>query len=96
MADIENFPIFGHELKDAFKSVNSWVANGINWLDEVQQFYRDRSAIEKEYSAKLSALAKRYHEKKAKKSSALSVGDTPSMTPGSLERSASEGNVHTR
>ncbi|RKF81081.1 Protein BZZ1 [Golovinomyces cichoracearum] len=95
MADIENFPIFGHELKDAFKSVNSWVANGINWLDEVQQFYRDRSAIEKEYSTKLSALAKRYHEKKAKKSSALSVGDTPSMTPGSLERSASEGNLLT-
>ncbi|TQS38720.1 hypothetical protein Golomagni_00769 [Golovinomyces magnicellulatus] len=85
MAEIENCPSFGHELKDAFKSVNSWVANGINWLDDVQQFYRDRSAIEKEYSAKLSALAKRYHEKKSKKSSTLSVGDTPSMTPGSLE-----------
>jgi len=42
--------------------------------------------IEKEYAAKLNALAKRYFEKKAKKSSGLSVGETPSMTPGSLER----------
>ena len=61
------------------------VSNGINWLDDIQQFYRERSAIEKEYSAKLSALAKRYHEKKAKKIGPLSVGDTPSLTPGSLE-----------
>ena len=42
--------------------------------------------IEKEYSAKLNALAKKYYEKKSKKSSSLSVGDTPVMTPGSLER----------
>lgn len=42
--------------------------------------------IEKEYSAKLSVLAKKYHEKKAKRSTSLSVGDTPTMTPGSLER----------
>lgn len=63
-----------------------WVANGVVWLDEIQQFYRERSAIEKEYSAKLNALAKRYFEKKVKRSASLSVGDTPSMTPGSLER----------
>lgn len=31
-------------------------------------------------------LAKKYFEKKNKKSSQLSVGDTPAMTPGSLER----------
>jgi hypothetical protein len=72
--------------QDGFKPVNAWVANGINWLDDIQQFYRERSVIEKEYSAKLNALAKKYYEKKAKKSSNLSVGDTPSMTPGSLER----------
>jgi hypothetical protein len=76
---------FGAELKDGYKPVDSWVANGIAWLEEIQQFYQERAAIEKEYSAKLSALAKKYHEKKAKKSSSLSVGDTPSLTPGSLE-----------
>lgn len=66
------------------------VSNGIVWLDEIQQFYRERSAIEKEYSAKLYALAKKYFDKKAKKSANLSVGDTPSLTPGSLERFSSE------
>ena len=45
--------------------------------------------IEKEYSQKLSALAKKYYEKKSRKSSSLSVGDTPTVTPGSLERCAS-------
>ena len=32
-----------------------------------------------------SVLSKRYLEKKAKKSASLSVGDTPVITPGSLE-----------
>ncbi|OJJ33729.1 hypothetical protein ASPWEDRAFT_41590 [Aspergillus wentii DTO 134E9] len=78
-------PHFGAELKDSFKPVNNWTTNGISWLEEIQQFYRERSAIEKEYSAKLSGLCKKYHERKAKKISSLSVGDTPTMTPGSLE-----------
>jgi hypothetical protein len=56
-------------------------------MDDIQSFYRERSAIEKDYSVRLTALAKKYYEKKAKKSASLSVGDTPSMTPGSLERS---------
>ena len=62
------------------------MAGGIAWLDDIQSFYRERSAIEKEYSAKLNALAKKYFEKKTRKSASLSVGDTPTMTPGSLER----------
>lgn len=76
---------FGAELKDGFKPVDTWVSNGITWLAEIEQFYRDRSTIEKEYSEKLTALAKRYYDKKAKRSSNLSVGDTPALTPGSLE-----------
>ncbi|KAF1951212.1 FCH-domain-containing protein [Byssothecium circinans] len=83
--EVDIAPQFGAELKDGFKNVNAWVSGGIAWLDDVQQFYRERSAIEKEYAAKLSALAKKYFEKKARKSSSLSVGDTPSVTPGSLE-----------
>lgn len=85
----EGAPRFGVELKDAFKPVNSWVSNGVAWLDDVQTFYRERAAIEKEYALKLSSLAKRFHEKKAKKASILSVGETPAITPGSLERSVS-------
>ena len=86
MTEIDIAPRFGAELKDGFKPVNAWVSNGIAWLEDQQQFYRERAAIEKEYSTKLSALAKRYYEKKAKRASGLSVGDTPSLTPGSLER----------
>ncbi|KAK5087030.1 Protein BZZ1 [Lithohypha guttulata] len=76
---------FGAELKDAYKPVDTWISNGITWLGEIEQFYRERSTIEKEYSDKLTALAKRYYDKKAKRSSNLSVGDTPALTPGSLE-----------
>ncbi|KAF2102647.1 FCH-domain-containing protein [Rhizodiscina lignyota] len=85
MAEVDTAPKFGATLKDGFKPVNAWVSNGINWLDDIQQFYRERSAIEREYASKLSALAKKYFERKAKKSSSLSVGDTPTVTPGSLE-----------
>ncbi|WEW57331.1 Protein BZZ1 [Emydomyces testavorans] len=85
MAQVEIDPHFGAELRDAFKPVNAWVSNGIGWLDEIQQFYRERSAIEKEYATKLTALCRKYHDRKSKKSSSLSVGDTPALTPGSLE-----------
>ncbi|KAJ5103947.1 hypothetical protein N7532_004476 [Penicillium argentinense] len=85
MAAADVAPQFGAELKDNFKPVNAWVSNGISWLDEIQQFYRERSAIEKEYSAKLTALCKKYYDRKSKKISPLSVGDTPTLTPGSLE-----------
>lgn len=85
MVDVEIAPSFGGELKDGFKTVNAWVGNGIAFLEDVQQFYRERSAIEKEYSQKLNALAKKYYEKKARKNLLLSVGETPTVTPGSLE-----------
>ncbi|KAF2269908.1 FCH-domain-containing protein [Lojkania enalia] len=83
--EVDIAPQFGAELKDGFKNVNAWVSGGIAWLDDIQQFYRERSAIEKDYASKLSALAKKYFEKKSRKSSSLSVGDTPTVTPGSLE-----------
>ncbi|KAJ5683480.1 hypothetical protein N7462_006645 [Penicillium macrosclerotiorum] len=85
MAAADVAPQFGAELKDNFKPVNTWVSNGIVWLDEIQQFYRERSVIEKEYASKLSALCKKYYDRKSKKISPLSVGDTPTLTPGSLE-----------
>ncbi|KAI0100127.1 hypothetical protein GGR51DRAFT_371877 [Nemania sp. FL0031] len=88
MAEVDVAPTFGAELKDGFKPANTWVANGIAWLDDIQNFYRERSALEKEHSARLNALAKKYFEKKTKKSTSLSVGDTPAMTPGSLENAS--------
>lgn len=62
------------------------MSNGIAWLGDIESFYRERSAIEKDYAKQLKALAGKYFDKKAKKSAGLSVGDTPTMTPGSLER----------
>ncbi|KAI1271695.1 hypothetical protein F5Y07DRAFT_382149 [Xylaria sp. FL0933] len=88
MAEVDVAPTLGAELKDGFKPANVWVANGIAWLDDIQNFYRERSALEKEHSARLNALAKKYFEKKTKKSTSLSVGDTPTMTPGSLENAS--------
>ncbi|KAI2639988.1 hypothetical protein GGS21DRAFT_390376 [Xylaria nigripes] len=88
MAEVDVAPTFGAELKDGFKPANTWVSNGIAWLDDIQSFYRERSALEKEHSAKLNALAKKYFEKKTKKSTSLSVGDTPVLTPGSLENAS--------
>ncbi|KAI2625118.1 FCH-domain-containing protein [Hypoxylon sp. NC1633] len=88
MAEVDVAPTFGAELKDGFKPANAWAANSIAWLDDIQNFYRERSAIEKEHSAKLNALAKKYFEKKTKKSASLSVGETPAMTPGSLENAS--------
>ncbi|RSL41901.1 hypothetical protein CEP54_015678 [Fusarium duplospermum] len=85
MAEVDEMPTFGAELKDGFKPANAWVGHGIAWLEDIQAFYRERAVIEKEYSAKLSALAKKYFEKKNKKTAQLSVGDSPAMTPGSLE-----------
>ncbi|KAG8677506.1 Protein BZZ1 [Fusarium poae] len=85
MAEVDVMPTFGSELKDGFKPANVWLGHGIAWLDEIQQFYRERAAIEKEYSAKLMALSKKYFDKKNKRTAQLSVGDTPAMTPGSLE-----------
>ncbi|KAK0387300.1 hypothetical protein NLU13_5613 [Sarocladium strictum] len=85
MAEVDVAPTFGAELKDGYRAASAWAGHGIAWLEDIQQYYRERAAIEKEYSAKLAALAKKYFEKKNRKTSLLSVGDTPTMTPGSLE-----------
>lgn len=75
----------GNDLKDSFKPTAKWINNGINWISDIDDFYRERAGIEKEYSARLQELCKKHFEKKAKVSAQLSVGDEPQITPGSLE-----------
>lgn len=75
----------GNELKDSFKIVDNWVSNGVEWLGDAEEFYRERAALEKEYLTKLRDLCKRHFDKKAKALAAVSVGDLPQITPGSLE-----------
>ncbi|SCU80395.1 LAMI_0B02168g1_1 [Lachancea mirantina] len=75
----------GNSIKDGYKETHKWVINNLKWLNELEAFYRDRAKLEKEYSDKLSNLTSEYFAKKSSGTVALSVGDTPSTTPGSLE-----------
>ncbi|KAM3162781.1 Protein BZZ1 [Lachancea thermotolerans] len=75
----------GNEIKDGHKETYKWVLNNIKWLSELEAFYRDRAKLEKEYSEKLTHLAKEYFGKKSASTVSLSVGDMPTTTPGSLE-----------
>ncbi|KAK6200432.1 uncharacterized protein RJT21DRAFT_44083 [Scheffersomyces amazonensis] len=75
----------GNELKDGFKPTSKWINNGINFLSDIEEFYRERGALEKEHAEKLKLLCKKYFDKKSKLSASLSVGDNPIITPGSLE-----------
>lgn len=84
MAEVQTVS-FGAQLKDGYKPVDTWVSNGISWLTELKEYYEERATIEKEYSTRMTALAKKYYDKKNKRSSNLTVGDNPTMTPGSLE-----------
>lgn len=78
----------GNELKDSYKLTSKWVNNGINWLQDISDFYQERSNLEKEYLTKLKELTKKYFDKKSKLSASLSVGDEPAITPGSLENAS--------
>lgn len=75
----------GNELKDSFKETSNWVNNNVQFLSDVEQFYRQRIQIEREYSSQLQKLTSEYLKKKANRSIAVSVGDEPKITPGSLE-----------
>lgn len=75
----------GNEIKDSYKETHKWVQNNLKWLKDIEQFYRERAKLEREYSEKLGGLAKEFLNRKSKLAVSLSVGDTPSTTPGSLE-----------
>lgn len=75
----------GNEIKDSYKETHKWVQNNLKWLKDIEQFYRERAKLEREYSEKLEGLTKEFLNRKSKTSVSLSVGDTPSTTPGSLE-----------
>lgn len=75
----------GNELKDSYKTTYAWVAANIKWLKEIEQFYNQRAKIEKEYSDKLKALSSEFLNKTSSSTVLLSVGETPTVTPGSVE-----------
>ena len=75
----------GNELKDSYKTTHGWVSANIKWLKEIEQFYIQRAKIEREYSEKLKTLTSEYLNKTSTSTVLLSVGETPSVTPGSVE-----------
>lgn len=75
----------GNELKDSYKETAQWVQHHLDWLHDLESFYRERSKLEREYSEKLQQLAQQHFQKKAAHSVALGVGETPTVTPGSIE-----------
>ncbi|CCF58672.1 hypothetical protein KAFR_0F00750 [Kazachstania africana CBS 2517] len=75
----------GNELKDSFKETYKWVNTNIKWLKDIEAFYRERAKLEKEYSERLNSLTSEYFNKKNNVTVSLSVGETPTKTPGSVE-----------
>ncbi|KAI8370561.1 uncharacterized protein BYT42DRAFT_582860 [Radiomyces spectabilis] len=51
---------FGVELKDQIPAITEYVGDGIQSLQQLRQFVRERSNIEREYAQKLENLAKKY------------------------------------
>lgn len=75
----------GNEIKDGFKKTDKWVKANIGFIGEMESFYRQRALIEREYADKLQKLTSESFQKVSKLSPTLSVGEEPSITPGSLE-----------
>ncbi|ODQ46551.1 hypothetical protein PICMEDRAFT_16415 [Pichia membranifaciens NRRL Y-2026] len=75
----------GNEIKDGFKRTDKWVKANIGFISEMESFYKQRALIEREYAEKLQKLTTESFQKVSKLSTTLSVGEEPTITPGSLE-----------
>lgn len=75
----------GNEIKDGFKKTEKWVKTNVSFISDMEAFYRQRALIEREYADKLQKLCTESFQKVSKLSPILSVGEEPTITPGSLE-----------
>ncbi|AAS51492.2 ACR266Wp [Eremothecium gossypii ATCC 10895] len=75
----------GNDLKDSYTETRKWVIGNTKWLQDLASFYHERSKLEREYGEKLAGLTKEYFGRKSNSTVVLSVGETPTITPGSLE-----------
>ncbi|KAH8114438.1 hypothetical protein DFH11DRAFT_1688953 [Phellopilus nigrolimitatus] len=73
---------FGQALPDQVDRIAALSDAQLGLLTDVREIYKDRAALEKEYAGKLSVLAKKAADKKAKRMSSLVVGDDPSTAWG--------------
>ncbi|KAI9061334.1 hypothetical protein FKP32DRAFT_948969 [Trametes sanguinea] len=68
---------FGQHLPDQVEKISSLTDAQLELLADVRELHKERSALEREYAAKLQLLAKKAAEKKAKKIVALVLGNEP-------------------
>ncbi|KAL1925433.1 uncharacterized protein VTP21DRAFT_316 [Calcarisporiella thermophila] len=52
------------DLKDPVPIISEHLQNGIHFVDDCREFVKERAQIEREYSQRLEALAKKYQNKK--------------------------------
>lgn len=78
----------GDSVLDGYKQTASWLDNGVEWLEDLSEFYKERASIEREAGQRLGQLAAKFFTKKAAITAKLSVGNEPMTTPGSLENSS--------
>ncbi|KAL7280164.1 hypothetical protein ACG7TL_006583 [Trametes sanguinea] len=68
---------FGQHLPDQVEKISSLTDAQLELLADVRELHKERSALEREYAAKLQLLAKKAADKKAKKIVALVLGNEP-------------------
>jgi cell shape-determining protein MreC len=73
-----------HKLSDAHLALVSDVSlrpqHGPSSLHQLREVIRERALLEREYAAKLQALAKRASDKKARRMASVVLGDDPSRS----------------
>ncbi|KAL5482501.1 BZZ1 [Sanghuangporus weigelae] len=74
--------LYGDLLPDQVDRIAALSDAQLGLLSDVREIYKERSALEKEYSTKLAVLAKKAADRKAKRMASLVLGDDPSVAWG--------------
>ncbi|KAL5524396.1 BZZ1 [Sanghuangporus sanghuang] len=73
---------YGDLLPDQVDRIAALSDTQLGLLSDIREIYKERSALEKEYSTKLALLAKKAADRKAKRMASLVLGDDPSVAWG--------------
>ncbi|KAL5501729.1 BZZ1_3 [Sanghuangporus vaninii] len=74
--------LYGDLLPDQVDRIAALSDAQLGLLSDIREIYKERSALEKEYSTKLAVLAKKAADRKAKRMASLVLGDDPSVAWG--------------
>ncbi|OCB88259.1 hypothetical protein A7U60_g4665 [Sanghuangporus baumii] len=73
---------YGDLLPDQVDRIAALSDAQLGLLSDIREIYKERSALEKEYSTKLAVLAKKAADRKTKRMASLVLGDDPSVAWG--------------